>query len=365
MVDLNGYGASKSLRLSGSGINTSGAVINTSNTTAVVSTPVLLAGTSTVGAGNITFNAAVDDAGAVKGLSKRGSGTLTLAGLNTYTGATSVRDGTLLVNGSLDAASTVSVTNNGTLGGSGLVKAATTVDDGFLGSAGATLSLGSTLTTTGTALLNTHSTIAVTGGTTVFSGTFTVNGTLNSPVTVATGGTLSGSGLITGATTLKSGATLAPGNSPGRLSFGNDLTLLAGSLTLLQVGGNTTAGTDYDQIAVTGQLTFGGGLNVVAVDLGGGAYPFAQPGTFALFTAGTGAGNFDTVTIGGSNLAYDAGLASWSALNLEGFDYTFSPGTGLLTIAAASAIPEPSTYAALLGAATLAGALVYRRQRRS
>jgi autotransporter-associated beta strand protein len=53
------------------------------------------------------------------GINKSGSGRLSLNGNNTYTGATNVPAGTLLVNGSLPASSTVTV--NGTLGGVGTI----------------------------------------------------------------------------------------------------------------------------------------------------------------------------------------------------------------------------------------------------
>jgi autotransporter-associated beta strand protein len=55
------------------------------------------------------------------GLTKSGSGTLTLTNANTYTGATTVSAGSLLVNGALDAASTVTVASAATLGGSGTI----------------------------------------------------------------------------------------------------------------------------------------------------------------------------------------------------------------------------------------------------
>ncbi len=54
------------------------------------------------------------------------SGILTLTGANTYTGTTSVGGGTLRVNGSLDAASAVTVTG-GDLGGSGTIGGSVTV----------------------------------------------------------------------------------------------------------------------------------------------------------------------------------------------------------------------------------------------
>jgi autotransporter-associated beta strand protein len=66
------------------------------------------------------------------GLTKAGDGTLELRKANTYTGATVVNAGTLLVNspGSLDVASAVAVNDGGTLGGTGTIGGAVTVASG-------------------------------------------------------------------------------------------------------------------------------------------------------------------------------------------------------------------------------------------
>jgi autotransporter-associated beta strand protein len=53
-------------------------------------------------------------------MTKNSAGTLTLGGVNTYTGATTVADGKLVVDGSINN-STVTVNNGGTLAGSGSV----------------------------------------------------------------------------------------------------------------------------------------------------------------------------------------------------------------------------------------------------
>ena len=71
-------------------------------------------------------------------LTKQGSGKLTLQAANTYTGTTSITQGTLQVDGSTDAASAVSVLGGATLSGDGTV-------GGTVTSTGGTVSPGLTL----------------------------------------------------------------------------------------------------------------------------------------------------------------------------------------------------------------------------
>ncbi|MCW1923867.1 discoidin domain-containing protein [Luteolibacter arcticus] len=99
-------------------------------------TPVTLTGamniTSNVNALNsVTLNATANGAagGAFSGsmaLIKHGTGTLTLSGANSYTGATTVSAGTLIVTGSLGA-TTTTVQSQATLGGTGTLGGAVTV----------------------------------------------------------------------------------------------------------------------------------------------------------------------------------------------------------------------------------------------
>ncbi|HEV8268296.1 MAG TPA: autotransporter-associated beta strand repeat-containing protein, partial [Thermoanaerobaculia bacterium] len=73
--------------------------------------------------------------GAISGgssLAKVGGGTLFLSGTNTYTIGTGVFDGTLIVNGTLDTASTVGVLSGATLGGSGSVGSLSVASNGML-----------------------------------------------------------------------------------------------------------------------------------------------------------------------------------------------------------------------------------------
>ena len=86
------------------------------------------AGTLTVnGATNSTFGQAIGGAG---GLTKSGAGTLTLTTNNTYTNATTVSGGTLVVNGT-NTSSAVTV-SGGTLAGTGQVGATTVTSGGLI-----------------------------------------------------------------------------------------------------------------------------------------------------------------------------------------------------------------------------------------
>ena len=77
------------------------------------------------GAGTGTFQKVL--AQGTGALVKNGTGTWTLSGDNTYTGATNVSAGTLIINGSTSNASLVTVGINGTLGGTGTVGGNTTI----------------------------------------------------------------------------------------------------------------------------------------------------------------------------------------------------------------------------------------------
>jgi outer membrane autotransporter protein len=86
----------------------------------------------TVGGNNLSteVSGAIQDDGATGGsLVKVGTGTLTLSGINTYTGATTVNAGTLIVNGSI-ASSAVTVNAGATLAGIGTVGATTIMSGG-------------------------------------------------------------------------------------------------------------------------------------------------------------------------------------------------------------------------------------------
>ena len=156
-------------------------------------TKITAMGTNSAGASSVTFNGAIGGAG---GLTKSGLGKMTLSGTNSYSGSTSLLQGTLLVQNSASIASS----------------SGTTVDGGLLqvdGSAGG--------------------------------------------VTVNTGGSLAGSGTV-GALTLNSGSLLKPGNSPGNLTASSSV-WNAGATYAWEIANLAgTAGTDWDLFTVTGAL---------------------------------------------------------------------------------------------------------------
>ena len=83
----------------------------------------------TVGLNNLSTTVSGEISGVGGKLTKVGTGTLTLSGANTYTGATTVEEGALVVNGSLVSA--VTVNNGAAFGGSGTI-GGLTINNGTL-----------------------------------------------------------------------------------------------------------------------------------------------------------------------------------------------------------------------------------------
>jgi autotransporter-associated beta strand protein len=281
-------------------------------------------GTSTLtvgnGNGSATFNGVVNNGPtAVVAFTKVGTGTQTLAGVNAYGGATNVNGGTLAIsgNGSINATSAINV------------------------AAGARLAY--------------NSSVALTVAP-------TLNGSLGNRAT------LGGNGTINAAIALDSAHdVLSPGNSPGVLGFGTNQSW--GSYAYeweLNDWVDKLAGTNIDQIAITGTLTLTG----------------AAPGSYIVdvlsLTAGNVAGNvpgftetnntWTILTTTGGIAGFDA--AFWS-VNTAGFSSSPVAG-GTWSVAQSGnnlilnyvAVPEPAALA-LMASGGFALAVLRRRRRGS
>ncbi|NDG70772.1 MAG: PEP-CTERM sorting domain-containing protein [Proteobacteria bacterium] len=333
--------------------NTGRTLTFTSNTTATGS------GNKTFtlgGSGNINFNGAISNgANATVFLKKSDSGIVTLSGLNTYTGSTTINGGTLTLsaNGTMGTG-TFSI-SGGTLdlGGKSVTNTLTTftsgsLNNGTLTNNGGTYNLGNTtvsanlagtngLTTTGNAILSGANTY--TGATLVSAGTLLVNASTSasSAVTVNAGATLGGSGTINGAATIN--GILNPGNST-TLTLGSTLTLGTGSTIALTLGSSSS------KISFTSAADniIGSGNATLSLTQGTG---FDYGTTYRIFgNTSTDGFLFASIT-GYDSAAYTANLADTGS----NYDLSFT------------AVPEPPTYALfVLG---LAGLLIHLKRRHS
>jgi autotransporter-associated beta strand protein len=112
-----------------------------------------------------------------------------------------------------------------------------------------------------------------TGTTTVNAGTLSVTGSTTSGTTVNSGATLGGTGSIAAPVAVNPGGTLNPGVAVGILSTGNYTQ--TGNLTIEIVNpiSPATAGTDYDQLSVTGTVTLNPGATLTLAFVGSGQVP--------------------------------------------------------------------------------------------
>ncbi len=265
-----------------------------------------------VGAVKMTGTGISNGAGTVS-VTQAGPGVTTLATNNTYTGATSVNAGTLIVSGSLSATTAASV------------------------AAGATLQ---------------------------------ADGTINPAATVSVSGLLTGAGTV-GSVAVQSGGTLSPGHSTGFMVISapsptvSALSLTTNASLSIQLGKTTAGaplpGTDYT-IADVVQGTIALGSSTLTLT---GSSVNVQPNDiFYIILNGTGSpvsGTFNglpdqsTFTFGGEQ--YEITYFASSASN------QFSGGNDV-AIQALQSVPEPTTgTATLLGLSALLGLQRFRRRR--
>jgi autotransporter-associated beta strand protein len=280
-LNLGSSTTSGTLKLNGRSQTVAGLTNSTTTTTNKI-----VNGSATVGTLTVNNSTANAFAGVLGGtgtdennfsLTKSGAGTLTLSGANTYTGTTTVTGGSLALDVSASLASAQIALNGGNFNVS-----------------------------------------AVSGG-----------------YTLGTGQQLTGSGSVTG--TVEIDGTLAIGNSPGTMTFEDNLGLNVGSISNFEINGFTSGNYDLALAAVAGSqaVAFNGGTLNLLFQSG-----FNTEGTVKIF-------DFETYAGTGFTAINTSGLAS-------GYSASFDAANGVVTV-----VPEPRT--ALLGGLGLLALLRRRR----
>ena len=325
-----------------------------------VSGPFTWSGTTLNGPGIFNANGGISLIGNV---SIYNAQTLNLAGTSTWSGGT-IYEGTGAI---LNNAGTFNLTSNDSFynyyGGTRMT----------LNNSGTLTKSGGTGTSNIDAVFNNTGSVSVSTGTLEFAGTFAQSGS-SSTLKVSNGatlrfdqsgglalaaGSLIGSGNVVGNVTSSgvispSSSSFNPAATPGQLNLTGDLSLLAVSSLLFELGSGTKPGTDYDFIAVSGATALGGAQLNVGLTSG---FSAAAGQTFTLLTASGGlSGTFANVP-NGQILFVNGG----SFLVNYGAGSAFA--TNSLVLSNFVPVPEPATWTLLLaGCGTL---LISLRRRKS
>ena len=314
------------------------------------------------GSANVVITGAVADGGSTAAtFTYSGTGKLMLSGANTYTGVTNVSSGMM------QFAKETSLYNGTT---------ASWTAANLIVASGATVAFnvgGSGEFTTGdvtTLITNIDRAVSSNGlksgsflgfdTTNAAGGSFTISDSIQN--TTSTGGgavgvtklgtntlVLSGANTYTGATTIN-GGTLALGAS-NALATGTAITLGGGTLNL---GGFNPAAAFTTALTMTAGSTIDFGSHVTGITLKfGNSSAAAWTGTLSLLNFTVGTDNLSFTSVSGLT------VAQLSQISLAGYTATGLNSSGNVQF---SAVPEPSTFAALAGLAGL-GLAVLRRRR--
>ncbi|MDG2104410.1 MAG: PEP-CTERM sorting domain-containing protein, partial [Pirellulaceae bacterium] len=223
----------------------------------------------------------------------------------------------------------------------------------------ATIDSGATLTLAGGSLTSgsftNNGTIHTASGTSNISGDMQLNGTMQ----VDTGSQLVLTGEVTGAGTFAGGGevtfqgNLRPGNSPGTIEFGGDVTLDATSTTFIEIAGLTDS--EFDRLVLSGSdptLTIASGAQVDVQLINGFSLGLNQEFIFA--------------DVAGSNAVAGtfSGLGEGDLVgNFGGFDLfiSYNAGTGN-DISFFTSVPEPGALV-MFGLVVGLGGMGRRRRR--
>ncbi len=308
---------------------------------------------------DLTFRGAISGSGS---FTKAGAGTLILTKNYTYTGLTTISDGTLQIGrgsgtgsiaGNIDNNAALifdrrtALTYGGVISGTGtLTKSGagtlmltgestytgtTTVSGGTLqiGDGGTTGSIAGnvvdnaklvfdrsdeltyggvisgigSLTKRGEGVLTLTADNSYTGGTTIAAGGLVVAGSVRGPVAVLPNAFLGGTGSV-GTTELR--GTLSPGSSIGTITVDGDLTFGENSLYLVEVSPLSA-----DRTNVTGSATLGGTVQIVSEP---GVYSPGMP--YSILSAGSMTGTFSGLTSDFASYTFLAPALTYDANNV-------------------------------------------------
>jgi fibronectin-binding autotransporter adhesin len=372
-----------------------------------------LGGTYTGGINEIQGSIVNNDTGTggIVSVTKNGASTWQFSGTSTYTGATTVSGGILVLsaatsiqNSAFDTASiagdatnglrttVTTLTLGGLTGGNNFATRFTSTTGGYTGLTSLTLNPGTgvtnsysgdigdgatgmnlTKTGAGTQTLtgtNTHS-----GSTSVTAGVLAVNGTLanTSTTTVSGTGTLKGSGSINSSVTINSGGTLASGTSIESLAVDGDLSFTTASSFEYELDKDVAATVAGDLTAATGSLSLAGTVTLNLIESGVGSWELGTP-----LGDPFGSPAADKLTLISYNGTWNGGLFTYlgnlvaddSSIVLNGqkwfFNYNdtaagtnYTGDLGAATRFVTMTVPEPR--AALLGGLGLLALLRRRR----
>jgi autotransporter-associated beta strand protein len=212
-----------------------GTLAVTGTTTLASGRAIFLQGASTIDVANsttTTVQGVIADGASAGSLAKSGAGTLTLSGVNTYTGTTTISGGSLVLSSTGSIAASSGVVNDGSLDISGTTAGAVIKS---LSGTGAVLMGGKTLTLSAAAdtfsgtLSGTGGLVKQGTGTQVLNGSNTYTGsTAVQNGALVVGDATHASAAIAGAVTVSSGATVSGFGSVGGLLTNNG-TVMAGS----------------------------------------------------------------------------------------------------------------------------------------
>ena len=329
---------------------------------------VILSGTSgaarlvTTSNTNSTYAGTISNGNGTVGLTKAGSGLLSLTGSNGYTGVTNIDGGVLAV----DSSNAINGGGDITFGGGALrYSAANQVDYSAQfkqSTAAISIDTNGQTVSYNSAIANTNS-----GGLTKSgSGTLYLNAANQyAGATTVNAGTLSGTGSVLELLSVQSGAVFDPGSSPTATTiFGvGSFAQAAGGTTRIQVNG-TTAGLAYDQVLFSGTsktVSWGGLLDLT---LSGSYANYTEFNLFSGFTSFS--GNLSGISFAAPGSPYSAlsfgGPVNgvWYTGNTGAGQYmTFSQTTGVLAV-----VPEPTAVALAAVGVAICGLHSFRRRRR-